>query len=69
MRIAELCKAAGKSQDHLAREIGVSRSSVAMWEVGATSPSTEKLPQLADSLGCSIDELFRVRVTNSLEKF
>ena len=62
MRIAELRKAAGKTQEQLAREVGVSRSAVAMWEVGAISPATEKLPQLADSLECSIDELFRVRV-------
>lgn len=62
MRIAELRKAAGKTQDQLAREIGVSRSSVAMWEAGAISPATEKLPQLADTLGCSIDELFRTKI-------
>ena len=62
MRIAELRKAAGKTQDQLAREMGVSRSSVAMWEVGAISPATEKLPQLADILGRSIDELFRAKV-------
>ena len=61
MRIAELRKAAGKTQEQLAREIGVSRSAVAMWEVGAIFPATDKLPQLANSLGCSIDELFRVK--------
>lgn len=59
MKIAELRKAAGKTQDQLARELGVSRSSVAMWEVGAISPNAQKLPALAKALGVTINDLYK----------
>ena len=42
----------------LSEKMGVSRTTVAMWESGAASPSAEKLPKLASILGCTIDALF-----------
>ena len=45
-------------QDELAQKIGVSRSTVAMWESGAIMPSADKLPKIADALNCSIDALY-----------
>jgi len=42
----------------LAKKLSVTQSLVAQWERGAATPSTAKLPLLADVLGCTIDELF-----------
>ena len=46
------------SQKDLAEEIGVSQSAVSQWESGQAFPSSDKLPQIAKILGCSIDDLF-----------
>ena len=58
-RILTLRKEAGLTQMLLAQAVGVSRSTVAMWESGKSAPTSEKIPILADKLGCSIDDLFR----------
>ena len=52
-------KKAGLTQEALAEALGVSRQAVGKWESGATYPETEKLPLLADVLGCSLDALLR----------
>lgn len=46
------------TQKQLADGLGVVQSSVAMWENGTAMPSAGKLPELADLLHCSIDELY-----------
>lgn len=46
------------SQDELAKLLGVTRSTVAMWETGKSFPRADMLPQLAKILGCTIDDLF-----------
>ena len=46
------------TQKALAQLIGVSRTTVSMWESGEVYPRADKLPELARILGCSIDELF-----------
>lgn len=51
-------KAAGMTQAQLAEAVGVERSALAMWEIGASWPSARLLPALADTLLCSIDELY-----------
>ena len=56
--LAELRKKTGKTQKEIAEGIGVERSSVAKWETGEASPRTDKLPMLAQVLGCEISELF-----------
>lgn len=58
MRIKELREAAGISQAELVRAMGVDQAAVFRWENGQTMPRAAKLPQLADLLGCSIDDLF-----------
>ena len=50
---------AGMTQEALAEALGVSRQAVGKWEAGASYPETEKLPALADVLGCSLDALLR----------
>ena len=47
------------SQEQLANELGVDRSTVAKWESGKSLPRTELLIKLADIFGCTIDELVR----------
>ena len=51
--------AAGMTQETLAAQLGVSRAVVSMWECGCSWPPARLLPQLADALLCSIDELYR----------
>ena len=47
------------TQEQLARDLGVRRSTVAMWETGKAMPRAALLPKLADILGCTVDELLR----------
>lgn len=47
------------TQAELAAKIGVTQPIVASWESGSKRPRADKLPKLAQVLGCTIDELFR----------
>ena len=51
-------KAAGMTQAQLAEAIGVERAALGMWEIGASWPSARILPALADTLLCTVDELY-----------
>lgn len=46
------------TQAELAKTMGVTQSMVAKWENGEAYPRGEMLIKLADTLHCSIDELF-----------
>lgn len=46
------------TQDDVAMELCVSRTTVSMWENGSALPRADKLPQLAKIFGCTIDDLF-----------
>lgn len=48
----------GMTQAALALKLGVTQSVVAMWERGAVLPAASKLPEIADALNCSIDDLY-----------
>ena len=56
--LAALRKAAGMKQIDLASALGVSQSTVGMWETDASYPTADKLPAIAKLLGCTIDALF-----------
>ena len=56
--VKELRKSNGLSQKELANKLGVSRTTVTMWEAGGQCPRPETIVRLADALSCSIDELF-----------
>ena len=57
-RIKEFRLKAGLTQHQLAERMGVLQTTVSMWETGQGKPRTDKLPQLARILGCTIDELY-----------
>ena len=52
-------KAMGLSQEELAQLTGVSRQSVTKWETGQSAPDLDRLVELADVLGVSLDFLLR----------
>lgn len=58
-KIQELRKEKGLSQEQLAEIIGVSRQSVAKWEGGKTYPEVDKLIELSNIFGISIDKLLK----------
>ncbi len=57
IKLKELRELNHISQAKLAKIIGVSQSTVAMWEVGKSRPEYETLMKLADFFDVSIDEL------------
>ena len=49
----------GMTQAELARKMGKSTNTINQWESGVRQPKADLLPQLADNLGCTVDELLR----------
>ena len=58
MTIQAMRMAAGLSEVDLATKMGVTRKTICEWESELYLPKTRQLPELADALECSIDELF-----------
>lgn len=58
MRIKEIRVSAGLTQEQTAEKLGITRSAVAMWETGQSSPTANMLPAIADVFGCTINDLF-----------
>lgn len=56
--IAPRRRALGLTQEQLAEALHVERARLGMWEIGKSWPSARLLPELADLLLCSIDELY-----------
>lgn len=48
------------SQQQLANKIGVSRSTVAMWETNSSQPDNDMLKKLSSVLDCSVDQLLGI---------
>ena len=59
MKIKEKREQIGLRQEDVAQALDVDRSTVAKWETGEAMPRSDKLPELAKILGCSIDELYK----------
>lgn len=57
IRLKELRENAGLSQDSLAKQVGVSQSTVGNWEAGTREPNFSTLQRLADFFGVSTDYL------------
>lgn len=56
-RLAAQRKAAGLSQEELAHQIGVDRSTIVRWEGGERTPQPWQRPNLAQALGVSLSKL------------
>ena len=61
IRLAEVRKAKGISQERLARLSGVSRLTIARIETGITSPTIITLKKIADALCVTVGELIGER--------
>lgn len=55
-------KQQGYSQEQLAERLGVSRQTIYNWESGTSYPDVEKLMELSNLMGCTLDELMRERI-------
>ena len=58
MEIKKYRLAAKLSQLELATRVGVTQGAITQWEQGKTSPNAGRLEQIADVLGCTINDLF-----------
>ena len=56
-RIADLRKQKGMTQEQLANQVGVTAQAVSKWENDLSCPDISVLPQLAEMLGVTTDEL------------
>ena len=65
MNIADLRVSKNMTQQRLADELGVNRSTVAMWESNASYPRADLLPKIAQVLGCEIGDLFAVSTSDT----
>lgn len=57
MNLKELRTKAGLSQLKLAGKLGVSRSTIAMWEIGKSQPDNDSIVRMAQILGTTTDQL------------
>ena len=57
MNLKDIRKQKGLSQAELAKKIGVSRSAVSMWEIGASQPDNDLLMKMSRLMNVSIDAL------------
>jgi transcriptional regulator with XRE-family HTH domain len=51
------------TQAELAELVGINRTTISMWETNNSMPRADKLIQLANILGCTVDELLREEET------
>ncbi len=65
MKLKELRNKQGITQNKLAEKLKISRSTIAMYETGASEPDMETLSKLASFFGVSVDYLIG-RVDNNL---
>ena len=57
LNLKEIRKAHKKTQEELAKALGVSRSTIGMYESGAREPDFETLEAIADYFNVSMDDL------------
>lgn len=67
-KLIELRKKKGLSQEELAEILGVSRQSVSKWESAQCAPELNKLIQLSDIYGVSLDYLLKEGTEEALDK-
>ncbi len=59
--VASLRKENGMTQLELAEKMGVTDKAVSKWERDLSCPDVNSIPQLAEVLGVSVDELMQVK--------
>lgn len=52
---------AGLLQRQVAESLGVSTSTVAMWDIGKNKPKADMLPKIAMLYGCTVDDLLGIQ--------
>lgn len=57
------------TQEQVAQDVGVQRTTVAMWESGKSRPRAELLPKLAKLFGCHIFEHYYTAETGGFQLF
>lgn len=57
MNLKEMRNKASLTQQEVADKLKIDRSSVAKWESGEVMPRSDKLKQLSEILGCTVDDL------------
>lgn len=65
-RIKSLRENQNKTQSELAKQLGITRSSVNAWEMGISVPSTQYVVELAHIFNVSTDYLLGVDTTSSI---
>lgn len=65
-RIKSLREKTNKTQSELAKQLGITRSSVNAWEMGISVPSTQYIVELAHIFHVSTDFLLGVDDTSSV---
>ena len=65
-RIKRLREQYGITQSELAKQLGITRSSVNAWEMGISVPSTQYIVELANIFNVSTDYLLGVNRTSSI---
>lgn len=65
-RIKDLRELNNMTQAELARQLGITRSSVNAWEIGISVPSTQYIVELAQTFGVSTDYLLCVESTATI---
>lgn len=65
-KIRDLRRRSGLSQEELAEKLDVSRQAVSKWETGAAVPNPEKLVELSDCFGVTLDFLMRENIDGSI---
>lgn len=65
-RIKTLREQQNKTQTELAKQLGITRSSVNAWEMGISVPSTQYIVELANIFQVSTDYLLGVNTTSSI---
>ena len=58
VKIRELRRRDGRTQESLADALGVTSQAVSRWEAGGSYPDMEMIPAIANYFGITIDELF-----------
>lgn len=65
-RIKSLREQQNKTQSDLAKQLGITRSSVNAWEMGISVPSTQYIVELAHIFNVSTDYLLGVKTTATI---